>query len=88
MVNLMEAGKIAREVMSKLTELEFDGVRGLSKNDGKWLVTVELIERKSIPDAQDLLGGYEVAIDEEGGDVLSFERKTLRKRGDTEIKEL
>ena len=88
MVNAMEAGKIAREVMGKLTELEFDGVRGLSKDDGKWLVTVELIERKSIPDAQDLLGGYEVTIDEEEGNVLSFERKTLRKRGDTSINEL
>ena len=88
MVNAMEAGKIAQEVISKLTELEFDGVRGLLKDDGKWLVTVELIERKSIPDAQDLLGGYEIIIDEEAGNVLGFERKTLRKRGDTEIKEL
>ena len=88
MINAMEASKIAQEVIGKLTELEFDGVRGLSKDDGKWLVTVELIERKSIPDAQDLMGGYEVTIDEEEGTVLGFERKTLRKRGDTEIKEL
>ena len=88
MVNAMEAGKIAQEVIGTLTELEFDGVRGLSKDDGKWLVIVELIERKSIPDAQDLLGGYEVTIDEEEGNVLGFERKTLRKRGDTELKEL
>ena len=87
MVNAMEASKIAQEVIGTLTELEFDGVRGLSKDDGKWLVTVELIERKSIPDAQDLMGGYEVTIDEEGS-VLGFERKTLRKRGDTELKEL
>jgi len=88
MVNAMEASKIAQEVIGTLTELEFDGVRGLSKDDGKWLVTVELIERKSIPDAQDLMGGYEVTIDEEEGNVLGFERKTLRKRGDTELKEL
>ena len=88
MVNAMEAGKIAQEVIGTLTELEFDGVRGLSKDDGKWLVIVELIERKSIPDAQDLLGGYELTIDEEEGNVLSFERKTLRKRGDTSINEL
>ena len=87
MINAMEASKIAQEVIGKLTELEFDGVRGLSKDDGKWLVTVELIERKSIPDAQDLMGGYEVTIDEEGND-LGFERKTLRKRGDTSINEL
>ena len=88
MINAMEASKIAQEVIGKLTELEFDGVRGLSKDDGKWLVTVELIERKSIPDAQDLMGGYEVTMDGEEGNVLGFERKTLRKRGDTEIKEL
>ena len=88
MVNAMEAGKIAQEVIGTLTELEFDGVRGLSKDDGKWLVIVELIERKSIPDAQDLMGGYEITIDEEEGNVLGFERKTLRKRGDTSINEL
>ena len=88
MINAMEASKIAQEVIGKLTELEFDGVRGLSKDNGKWLVTVELIERKSIPDSQDLLGGYELTLDEEEGNVLGFERKTLHKRGDTEIKEL
>ena len=49
---------------------------------------MELIERKSIPDAQDLMGGYEVTIDDEEGKVLGFERKTLRKRGDTSINEL
>ena len=88
MVNAMEAGKIVQKVIGTLTELEFDGVRGLSKDDGKWLVIVELIERKSIPDAQDLMGGYEITIDEEEGNVLGFERKTLRKRGDTSINEL
>jgi len=87
LISSTEAARIAQKEISKLSQLEFAGVRGLSRDDGQWLVTVELVEKKSIPDGLDLLGGYEVIIDE-GGKVVSFERKTLRRRGDTGIREL
>ena len=87
MISSTEAARIAQTEISKLSQLEFAGVRGLSRDDGQWLVTVELVEKKSIPDGLDLLGGYQVIIDE-GGKVVSFERKTLRRRGDTGIREL
>ncbi len=65
-----------------LTNLAIDGITRLSKNDGEYLVSLEALERKAIPDSMDVLGMYEVRLDNEGN-VLSFERKKLRKRGDT-----
>ena len=43
---------------------------------------MELLEKKSIPDSMDILGIYEVVIDE-GGQLISLDRKGLRRRGDT-----
>ncbi len=87
MVSATEAARVAQTEMVKFSKLELAGVRGMSQDDGKWRVTVELVEKKSIPDAQDIIGGYEVTVDEEGK-VIGFERKTLRKRADTDIREL
>ena len=87
MVNATEAAKVAQTEVVRLSKLELAGVRGMSQEDGKWHVTVEMVEKKSIPDAQDIIGGYEVTVDEEGN-VTGFERKTLRKRSDTDIREL
>ncbi len=87
MISAMEAAKVAQAEVAKLSNLELVGVRGLSQEDGKWHVTVELVEKKSIPDGLDLLGGYEVTIGEEGK-VIGFERKTLRRRGDMDLREV
>ena len=87
MVSAVEAARAAQTEVAKLSKLELAGVRGMSQDDGKWRVTVELVEKKSIPDAQDIIGGYEVTVDE-GGHVTGFERKSLRKRADTDIREL
>lgn len=81
MISTIKAAEIAQEQIVRLTKLELAGVRGLSQDDSKWHVTVEMVEKKSIPDAQDLLGIYDVTVDEEGN-VINFERTTFRKRGE------
>ena len=49
-------------------------------------MTLEALERRAIPDTMDILGIYEVHLDNNGS-FLSFERKRLRKRGDTKEEE-
>jgi len=44
-------------------------------------VTAELVERKSVPDTSDLLGIYEVRMDE-AGNILCYERTRMRRRSD------
>jgi len=55
----------------------------LSKTEEGWAVSLEALERKAIPDTMDVLGLYEVRLDGEGN-LLDFQRKKLRKRGETQ----
>ena len=82
-MNVTEAIFKAKESLPMLTNREFNGVIGISKEGNEWKITLELIERKSIPDSSDILGIYEMKLDE-GGEVLAFNRVKLRRRGDTE----
>ena len=82
----MDADKIikkAQEDFARLSKIPVDGVIGLSKTDEGWVVSLEALERRAIPDTMDVLGFYEVRLDNEGN-LLGFERKKLRKRGETE----
>ena len=82
----MNADKIikkAQEDFARLSKIPVDGVIGLSKTDEGWVVSLEALERRAIPDTMDVLGFYEVRLDNEGN-PLGFERKKLRKRGETE----
>lgn len=81
-MNIAEVVKKAEAELVKLTGLKSSGAIGTSKDEKGWHVTVEMIEKKSIPDAMDLLGSYEVVLDDKG-EVLNYERKKMRKRGDT-----
>jgi hypothetical protein len=84
-MNADEIVRKAQEDYSRVTKARIDGVTGLSRTDEGWVVLLEALERKAIPDTMDVLGLYEVRMDEEGN-LLSFERKKLRKRGETEQK--
>lgn len=75
--------KKAREEFAWLSNLPVNAVIGLTKTDGEWLVSLEALERKAIPETMDVLGLYEIRTDGEGN-LLGFERKRLRKRGDTD----
>jgi hypothetical protein len=55
-----------------------------SEGEG-WQMLVEFIERKSIPDTQDLLGVYEVFLDEVG-ELTHYERVRVRRRMDLEAR--
>jgi len=82
-MNADEIIKKAQEDFARLSKIPVDGVIGLSKTEEGWVVLLEALERRAIPDTMDVLGVYEVRLDSEGN-LLGFERKKLRKRGETE----
>ena len=81
-MNADEIIKKAQEDFAKLSKMPVDGVIGLSKTEEGWVVLLEALERRAIPDTMDVLGMYEVRLDSEGN-LLGFDRKKLRKRGET-----
>ena len=74
----------AKKQLADLTGFKEPAGVGLRKEKEGWVVTVEMVEKKSIPEGMDILGTYEVHLDAKG-DLISYERKELRKRMDTEI---
>ena len=82
-MNANEVIKKAREEFVGLGKTPANGITGLSKTEEGWTILLEALERKAIPDTMDVLGLYEVRLDSEGT-LLGFERKRLRKRGETQ----
>lgn len=76
----------ARRELSKLTGLKASSTTGVTKDDKGWHISIEMVEKKSIPDQMDILALYEVLFDDEGN-LLGFERKVMRKRMETEVSE-
>ena len=76
----------AREQLSDMTHLELGSTLSVRKDDRVWHVQVEALEKKSLPDSQDILATYGVTLDE-GGNVLDFARTSMRKRSDTTLPE-
>ncbi len=76
----------AKKELVEVTGLTSPSAIGFKKKDGGWLITIQLMEKKSIPDGMDVLGVYEVETDNEG-DILAYERKEIRRRADTKERE-
>lgn len=71
----------ARTELSTLTGLDLSSTLGAEKEDGGWLVMVEMVEKRSLPDQMDILAKYEAHMDGEGN-FLGFVRKGMRRRMD------
>lgn len=77
----------AKKQLAEATKLPVSTVVGVSREKEKgWKVSLEMVEMKRIPEAMDSLGLYEAYLDEKG-DLQSFERKRMRRKGDMETRE-
>jgi hypothetical protein len=81
-MNANEVIKRAQEEFVSLGKTPANGITGLSKTEEGWTILLEALERKAIPDTMDVLGLYELRLDNEGN-LLGLDRKKLRKRGET-----
>ncbi len=71
----------ARSELTDLTGLEISSTVGAEKEGDGWLVIVEVVEKRSIPDSMDILAKYETRLDTDGN-MLDFKRTGMRKRID------
>ena len=68
---------IAKKYISKDPETVID----VEEKKEEWTVTVEVVERKSIPDTQDLLGRYRIRINK-NGELIGWTQTMIRRRCD------
>lgn len=60
-----------------------EGITSINRDEDSWRVSVEVLERKGVPDTQDILGRYELLLDEDLT-VSSYERTHRFRRDDME----
>jgi len=74
----------AREQLTELTGLELGSTISASKEDNTWKAQIEVVEKKSLPDSQDILATYELTMDGDAK-VIDFARVGMRKRIDVMV---
>ena len=72
---------LAIVVTKKHISKEAEAIVSIEQKEGEWNVTVEALERKAVPDTQDLLGRYEIRLNENGG-LIGWKQIMIRKRSD------
>lgn len=80
-VLMPELIKKARSELANLTGLEPSSTLGAVKEGNGWVVSIEMVEKRSLPDQLDILAKYEVSLDADGS-VKGFTRKGMRRRMD------
>jgi hypothetical protein len=79
---ILAVQKTLRSTASQLVGHEFDGVSEISPMDKGWSGTIEVVERSSVPDTQDVIGRYKIELDSDGV-VQGYRRLDRYRRGDT-----
>lgn len=74
--------QIVRSTASELIGRPFDGVTEISATQEGWRAVVEVVERRAVPDTQDVIGRYEIELGEDGV-VEGYRRLDRYRRGDT-----
>jgi len=83
-VSMPELIKKARSELANYTGLEPSSTLGAVKEGDGWVVSVEMVEKRSLPDQLDVLATYEVSMDA-NGNVKGFTRKGMRRRMDVAV---
>jgi len=79
--NLVEIGKLGLSVLKGLINKPVEQVVSVAKDGQGWKVVVETLERRAVPNSQDLLGRYELKFTA-GGRLKNYRQIMLRHRID------
>lgn len=73
----------AKKQLADLTGFKEPAAIGLKKEKEGWVATIEITEKKSIPEGFDIIGTYEIQLDDKGN-LLGYKKFAMRKRMNTE----
>jgi hypothetical protein len=76
----MRVAAVALEQLSALTGRPSEGVVGIERDDDQWIVEIEVLELRRIPNTTDVLARYRVTADD-SGEVTGYHRLQRYVRG-------
>ncbi len=65
--------RLAKEQLAELTGHRAAWVSALTRSDDGWMVTVEVVEVERVPATTNVVGSYEVQLDQDG-ELVGYER--------------
>jgi hypothetical protein len=80
--SLIDVRDRVRDTTASLIGRRLDGISGIQREDDGWVAIINMIERRSVPDTQDILGRYEITLDE-NAEIEGYRRLSRYRRGDT-----
>ena len=80
-ISIYKIADVALGVTKKLISKNPETVIDIKEKNEEWAVTVEVLERKAIPDTQDILGRYLIKLNKDG-ELIGWAQKMIRKRSD------
>ncbi len=78
---IKDIGKKSLDITKELLNKDPESVISIRKEGKEWEVIVEVLERRAVPDTQDILGRYELKFDATG-EILDYKQVMLRRRAD------
>jgi hypothetical protein len=78
--NARQAAQVAVDYIDEMTGEPPEVVTGVVREEGGWLVTVEVLELGRVPNTTDVLGCYQVRVDADG-EPVSYQRIRRYHRG-------
>lgn len=81
--DLIEIRNRVREVAADLIGRDLDGISAIRREEDNWIVVVNLVERHSVPDTQDIIGRYEVHLDADG-EITGYHQLSRYRRSYTD----
>jgi len=79
--NVVDIGKLSMSALKELINKPVEQVVSIAKDGQGWKTVVEALERRAVPNSQDLLGRYEMKFTG-GGQLLNYRQIILRHRTD------
>jgi hypothetical protein len=79
--SIYEITDLALTIAKKYISKDPEAVIDVEKKREEWKVTVEVLERKAIPDTQDLLGRYVIRLNK-NGELIGWTQQMIRRRSD------
>ncbi|MCO8243938.1 MULTISPECIES: gas vesicle protein GvpO, halophile-type [unclassified Haladaptatus] len=81
--DVMAVRETVEDVANDLVGHPLDGIIEITEDEDGWQVVVEMVERSAVPDTQDILGQYAIALSE-SGDVTGYRLRERYRRGDSQ----
>jgi gas vesicle protein GvpO len=81
--NVAKIVERARSHAHDLLGEEPESVTGIDRSNGSWTVTLEVVELHRVPDTTDVMGAYEIVLDDDGN-LVRFDRTARYVRSQVE----